>query len=217
MPSPESRAWSIRFAVEGDVRFLSHLDVLRAIERIAARAGLPLRYSRGFNPRPKISVPHPRPVGVATRRDLLVLSLDRDLDPQVLLEGMNQHAPGGMTFFEAERLEAGKTPRVWKTRYELRVRAGRAADVKDRLGRLRQLDSWPVERLTRAGGRRTQWKPKRIDIKPLVDTVEIEGDVLRMALVRGDDLWARPGEVLRLLRLEEDLAALVRTMVEYET
>ena len=84
VPSPESRAWSIRFAVEGDVRFLSHLDVLRAIERIAARAGLPLRYSRGFNPRPKFSVPHPRPVGVAARRDLLVLSLDRDLDPQVL-------------------------------------------------------------------------------------------------------------------------------------
>lgn len=211
------RKWSIRFAVEGDLRFLSHLDVMRAIERIATRAGLPLRYSQGFNPRPKISVPQPRPVGVATRCDLLILTVDDDLAAEDLLEGMNQQAPKGMRFFDAKRLETKHAGRVCKAVYELGVHPDRQGDLQDRLGRLRQLDTWPVERLVKGSSRRPGLRNKQIDVKPLVAALEIRGLSLRLVLVRVGESWARPGEVLRLLDIEQDLSALVRTSIECET
>ena len=211
------RRWSIRFAVEGDLRFMSHLDVMRAIERIATRAGLPLRYSQGFNPRPRISVPQPRPVGVATRCDMLILTVDGDLAAEDILERMNQQAPKGMRFFEAKRLQTKRPGRVCKAVYELGVHPDRQGDLQDRLGRLRQLDSWPVERLVKASSRGPGLRNKQIDVKPLVDALEIQGQSLRLVLVRVGESWARPGEVLRLLDIEQDLSALVRTSIECET
>lgn len=190
---------------------------MRAIDRIATRGGLPLRYSQGFNPRPRISVPQPRPVGVATRCDLLILTVDGDLAAEDLLETMNQQAPKGMRFFEAERLQAKHPGRVLKATYELGVRPDRQGDLQDRLRRLRQLDSWPVERLVKASSHGPGLRNKQIDVKPLVADLEIRGQSLRLVLVRVGDSWARPGEVLRLLDIEQDLSALVRTSIECET
>ena len=77
--------WAIELSVEGDLRFLSHHDMMRAMERLVCRAKLPLKYTQGFNPRPVLSLSLPRPVGVASRAELLVVTLEEDLDEQVLL------------------------------------------------------------------------------------------------------------------------------------
>ncbi|HHY14975.1 MAG TPA: DUF2344 domain-containing protein, partial [Firmicutes bacterium] len=53
-----------RFSVGGEVRFLSHLDLLRTMERALRRSGLPIAYSEGYSPRPKMSFGFALPVGV---------------------------------------------------------------------------------------------------------------------------------------------------------
>ncbi|GAF87148.1 unnamed protein product, partial [marine sediment metagenome] len=68
IPIPAQRErWVFGYDVDGDLRFISHHDMLRLFARSLARAALPVRFSEGFNPHPRLSIPLPRPVGVASQ------------------------------------------------------------------------------------------------------------------------------------------------------
>jgi radical SAM-linked protein len=206
----------IRFAVEGDVRFLSHHDGLRAVERLCARAPLPLSYTQGFNPHPKISLALPRPVGVSSRDELLVLSLDEPIEAGEILARLNRHAPRGLRFYEALPA-ASRPPRPLRATYELDVPADRRDNVARRVSELRTQDSWPVQRMTSLPHGRG-FAPRNMDLRPLVEDIAFAGQKLTMVLVRRKDAWARPGEILALCGLDGrlDLASLTRTRVELE-
>ncbi len=210
--------WAIQLAIDGDLRFVSHLDTARLVERTAARGGLPLRYSCGHNPRPIISLACPRPVGVATRDDLVVMSMDEPLQSEDLLERLNSSAPPGMSFGRAQQLEAKKPPRPLKAHYELPVDSETALSLISRLDELASQDAWPIERMVSTRGRGGRFTKRVIDIHPLVEALTVEEGILHVILVRNGDTWARPSEVLRLLGLDEqvDLAATVRTKLEFE-
>ncbi len=211
--------WAIRLAIDGDLRFVSHLDTARLVERTAARGELPLRYSRGHNPRPIISLACPRPVGVATRDDLVVMTMEGELQGDDIIGRLNANTPPGMRFYQAEQLTAKKAPRPLKAHYELAVAPDVAEGITSRLDELASQDSWPIERLVSSRGRRGGFTTRVIDIRPLVEAVRVEAGVLHVTLVRNGDTWARPSEVLRLLGLDErvDLAATVRTVLEFQT
>lgn len=210
--------WAIRLAVDGDLRFISHLDTARLVERTAARGGLPLRYSCGHNPRPIISLACPRPVGVATRDDLVVMAMDEELQGDDIIERLNANAPPGMCFRQAEQLTTKKPPRPLKAHYELAIDAETAEDLTRRLDELAAQDAWPIERLVSSRGGRGGFTTRVMDIRPLVEALRVDAGVLHVTLVRNGDTWARPSEVLRLLGLDErvDLAATVRTKLEFQ-
>ena len=63
----------IKFKIGGNLRFLSHAQTLMVFRRACIRAGIKIQYSQGFNPRPRLSLPLPRPVGVASDDELLCL------------------------------------------------------------------------------------------------------------------------------------------------
>ncbi|MFB3893396.1 MAG: TIGR03936 family radical SAM-associated protein [Phycisphaerae bacterium] len=214
--------WALWLRVEGDLRFLSHLDMMRAMGRVAGRSRLPVRYTQGFNPHPVLSLPCPRPVGVASLDDVLVMALeepdgaaaDAKLDARAIVGAMNRSAPRGMTFTRAQRLEGAKTLHPRRAEYELALDHDRAGRVRDRLGELAAMASWPVERAKGedAGHART------IDLHPLVADARLEGDMLRWSHVPQGQSWARPAEFLGLLGLDGrvDLACAIRVRVEYE-
>ena len=66
----------VRFKVWGSLRFLSHAEMMKLFQRACVRAGVRVRYSEGHNPRPKMSLPLPKTVGVEADDDLLSLQLD---------------------------------------------------------------------------------------------------------------------------------------------
>ena len=70
---------AVEFSIEGDLRFLSHHNTMKMLERCMVRAKLPIRYSQGFNPQPRFSLPLPRPVGVASDAELAWLELREPL------------------------------------------------------------------------------------------------------------------------------------------
>lgn len=212
--------WGIWLAIEGDLRFLSHHDTARAIERTAIRASLPVRYSQGFNPHPVLSLACPRPVGVAARDDLLVLSLedsDRTLDAPSLVSRLNEHAPPGMRFGRAEALAPGRAPCPVRACYRTPTRRELLPAVRRRIEELAGRNTWPVERVTPPRRRSRQARKRRIDLKPLVNELRLDGDTLLMTLQPQGDTWARPGEVLGLVGLNgrTDLARTVRAAVAY--
>ena len=72
----------IKFKVRGLLRFLSHAQMMMVFQRACVRANFNLKYSEGFNPRPRISLPLPRPVGIESDDELVIFSLISDCSGQ---------------------------------------------------------------------------------------------------------------------------------------
>ncbi|HEV2535875.1 MAG TPA: TIGR03936 family radical SAM-associated protein [Streptosporangiaceae bacterium] len=90
----------VRYAKRGKMRFASHRDVARAFERGVRRAGLPIAYSAGFTPHPKISYPGGAPTGVASEAEYLSLALtERQAETQVC-QRLNAALPDGIDVIE---------------------------------------------------------------------------------------------------------------------
>ncbi len=83
----------ITFAKSPAMRFTGHLDLHRAWERTFRRAGLPLAYSEGFNPHPKLSLPLPRSVGVESDDELLCLWVEREPPADLSHRGQGEFKP----------------------------------------------------------------------------------------------------------------------------
>ena len=201
------------FTIESDLRFLSHRDTVRAVERAAARAKLPLRQTQGFNPHPVLSLPCPRPVGAASGAELAVMEVTEPAGADELPRRLNEQAPRGMTFTRARRLEAKVSPQPARVDYEAPV-AGEA--LAERVERFNRAQTWPVERSASKRGR--PGRTRRIDLKALVCDLRVRAGRLRFSLVGDGQVWARPGEVLDAIGLDPrvDLARLVRTDVRFD-
>jgi len=215
--------WRIWFAVEGDLRFASHHDMMRLLARLAARAHLPVGFSQGFNPRPLLSLPCPRPVGVASRCELLVICLDEpradgEESAAALVQGLSAAAPEGLRFLRAEPLTTKAAPQPRRIDCERPVTDAQASAIRRRLDELAAMGRWPVDRKVPAAKRGEPPAPAVLDIRPLVTDVRLAGGLLRWSHVGYGGKWARPGEVLALLSMGDraDLASVTRTHVEYD-
>lgn len=87
----------LRFSRGEEVKFLSHLDLLRLWERALRRAKVPLAYSEGFTPHPRFSLAAPLPVGVTSEAELMDLWLTRWLAPNSFLALVKRQLPAGIT------------------------------------------------------------------------------------------------------------------------
>ena len=84
------------FSREGATVFLGHLDLMTCFERAARRAGLPILYSQGYNPRPMMVFALPLGVGIETRCDYLDVSLKCPYDADKFTEELNAFLPTGL-------------------------------------------------------------------------------------------------------------------------
>jgi len=205
-------------AVYGDLRFASHHDMMRVVERTLLRADLPLRYSQGFSPRVVLSLSFPRPVGVATKRDLLVISLDSPVLREELLAVTNRHCPEGLKFANATLLETKATPTAVQCTYEIPVPPDKSGVVARSVEDFSACRSCPVQRTKPSKHRGREPATSTIDLKLLVDSVEFDGAILTWRQMPSETLWARPNEAMEALGLEADgnMAFVTRTSLTFE-
>jgi len=90
----------IRFCREEEVKFISHLDIMRLWQRALHRAGLPLAYSEGFSPHPKISLAAPLQVGVTSQAELMDVSCTKWVSPHFFTNAVNQQLPPGIKILQ---------------------------------------------------------------------------------------------------------------------
>lgn len=90
----------LRFGRGEEIKFISHLDVVRSWERILRRAKIPVAYSQGFTPRPRISVAAPLAIGVTSEAELLDVWLSRWMPPQTFMMGVKSQLPLGFDVFD---------------------------------------------------------------------------------------------------------------------
>jgi radical SAM-linked protein len=91
----------IRYAKRGPLRFTSHRDFARAIERAIHRANIPIAFSQGFTPHPKISFASAAPTGVASEAEYLELGLSQTVDPELLRKALDAALSPGLDIVEA--------------------------------------------------------------------------------------------------------------------
>lgn len=184
----------LTFRIDGDLRFISHLDTVRLFRRACARAGLPVRYSQGFNPQPRIALPLPRPVGVASDADAILIETEHLIDPADMLKRLQEQTPGGISLIQARRMMPGERLQPDRVRYRLALDEPAPDDWQERIDRIVQADSLPVVRKD-PKNRST----RTIDIRPYLLEMHADGAGVVFTLRITGDGTARPAELAELL------------------
>jgi len=190
------RVW---FRVVGDKRYLSHHDMMRLWERAIRRAGLPLRMSQGFNPRPKLSLVEPRSVGIGSEADLLEFELADWVNPDAVLGALLREVPPEIEVYDLDVVRPTDKARPQAVVYVVRLSTP-CPDLKDRIDRLLERSEAMVVRHRPTGD-------KPLDARPFIDALEADGQEVRMVLRTGPSGTVRADEVLRLLGLEAEAIA----------
>ncbi len=90
----------IRFSRGEEVKFISHLDIMRLWQRAFHRAEILLAYSEGFNPRPRISLAAPLPIGVSSEAELMDIFCTRWVSPHFFTTAVSQQLPPGIEILQ---------------------------------------------------------------------------------------------------------------------
>ena len=98
--APPVQRLRIRYAKRGRLRFTSHRDFSRAFERAVARAGVPVAYSSGFNPHPRISYAGAAPTGAASEAEYVELALRERVDPDAVRAALDEVMPDGLDLLD---------------------------------------------------------------------------------------------------------------------
>jgi radical SAM-linked protein len=197
----------IKFRVTGNPRFLSHAQTTEVFRRACARAQIPLKYSLGFNPRPKMTLPLPRTVGVESNDDLLCLgiSTDTDHDIEQIRTQLAQQLPEGFELTAITSAEA-------KTSF-IPILANYVFDVSSPLG-TEKLDKLADEllgsdslELQRTSGPRS--RTRIVNVREFLESIHIEktdpGNVrISVTCKCGPKGSIRVDEIMKLLLLEAD-------------
>ena len=201
----------ITFSKTGALRYIGHLDLHTLWERAARRARLPLAYSRGFHPQPKLQLASALPLGFSSRCEVIDMRLTEAVDLEALPARLAQALPEGIRVLDVEPVEAGAAPlqtRLMSAEYEVTLAAVLdAAGLQARLGELLAAGSLPRER-----------RGKAYDLRPLIEDLRLlprpedpESARLFMRLAAREGATGRPEEVLDRLGIPLEEARIERT------
>lgn len=100
--APPAQRLRVRYAKRGRARFTSHRDFGRAFERALRRAGIPMAYSSGFSPHPRISYANASPTGAATEAEYLEIGVSAECDPEKVRAALDAALPPGLDVLEVK-------------------------------------------------------------------------------------------------------------------
>jgi radical SAM-linked protein len=145
----------LRYAKRGPLRFTSHRDFARAFERALRRAAVPIAYSQGFTPHPKISYASAAPTGVASEAEYLEIGLQAEVDPEQLRLAMDAALSPGLDVLDAVVATEGTSlaDRIDAARWRLELPEVTPAAAEQAVEKFLAAEEVQVERLTKAGRR----------------------------------------------------------------
>jgi len=201
------------FAKGWEIRFISHLDLMRAWERVLRRAQVPIAYSQGYNPRPKLALAAPLPVGFTGGSELMDLFLSRYVSPFSFSTKLRSQLPRSLTVVGVEEIYLGLPSLQSQVRFsEYRVTLSSEAVSPHQLGERFQTLLSAQEIIHE---RRRQDKVKVFDLRPMVEDIwvqEIRQDEydVTMQLQTDSQATGRPDDVLQVLGLSDAVLSIHR-------
>lgn len=205
-PPPAVQKLRLRYTKRGRLRFTSHRDIARAFERALRRAQVPMAYSAGFSPHPKVSWVGAAPTGVASEAEYVEISLARRVDPEVLRLALDSSLPDGIDVLEVVEAAAGTSlpDRVQASQWEVVLAQVSPEAAATAVASFLAAPSVLVERLVKDGVR--QLDARAAVVSARVTTAGGDPVCATLALVvRHVTPAVRPDDVLSGLRLVGDL------------
>ncbi|WP_205474896.1 TIGR03936 family radical SAM-associated protein [Nocardioides sp. SYSU D00038] len=193
--APPVQRLRIRYAKRGRLRFTSHRDFSRAFERAVFRARVPMAYSSGFNPHPRISYAGAAPTGSASEAEYLEIALAEVVDPSAIHAELAAALPDGLDLVEVVESPGGSLGELLEaSRWSLVVRTPHAA-VGPALATFLAADAVTVERMTKKGLRELDCRAAVVTLTAAPAPDPEAGTVLDL-LLRHTVPAVRPDDVL---------------------
>lgn len=213
MNTPLKTRMRIKFAKGEQIKYVAHLDLLRAWERILRRAGIPLAYSQGFSPHPRLTLAMPSPVGCTGAQEELDVILNEPLAGQELVARLEPTLPPGIAVLSAEPVPLNAPARPSLIRgadYQVTLVDIPCIEVERRVAALLPCETVEVT-----------FRRERFNLRPLIDHLEAHSDgdavLLAMRLLRGErGRIGRPDVVLEALDLSEHGRHIHRTRIVFD-
>jgi len=165
----EMQRLRVTFSRGEELKYISHLDMMRLWERALRRAAMPVAYSESFNPQPKISLAAPLQIGMTSEAELMDVFLERRLLPYYFLRGVGDQSPPGVAIKEVRevglRLPSLQS-QVRFAEYRVEVATGKV-DVESSLHSLLAKETLPWQHMRDTG-------PRRYDLRVLIDDLWLE-------------------------------------------
>ncbi len=197
-PEPVAQRIRVQYAKRGRMRFTSTRDFQRALERAVRRAGLPMAFTAGFHPHPRISYANAAPTGTASEAEFVELALTRSVDPEEVAGALDQALPDGLTVLRVVPAAPGAlADRLQASRWRLDFPGLAEGVLQQAVTALLAAERVEVSRLMKQGTR-------LLDVRaPLVaaQVSQVEGTARLEVTVRHTTPTIRPEEVWRALSL----------------
>jgi radical SAM-linked protein len=188
--APPVQRLRIRYAKRGRARFTSHRDFSRAFERALRRAGVPMAYSSGFSPHPRISYANASPTGAASEAEYCEIGLTAECEPQRVREALDAALPTGLDVVDVWVAPAGAlADRLTGSHWSVRLPRAEPAEVEAALATFLGLARVEVSRMTKNGLRTFDARGCVVSAHPTPEGLDL---VLahETPLVRPDDVLA---------------------------
>ncbi|HOK94695.1 MAG TPA: TIGR03936 family radical SAM-associated protein [Anaerohalosphaeraceae bacterium] len=207
------------FSITGNAAYLSHQETLTLFERAMIRAEVPLIFSSGFNPRPHLSIPLPRSVGVqsAAERLCAAVRFSKGIIPQDLSGGIQRQLPVGCTIRQIQCREGKITFQPRSVRYAFFVEPPAETALMQHCQQCRQSiqDKRPIEvqRLNAKTGHFV-----KLDISPFVEKMDIFADRIELVCRVSPAGTVRVDEMMQWLHLDQPMLRepVLRMEVQWE-
>lgn len=198
-PEPVVQKVRVEYAKRGRMRFTSTRDFQRAVERAVRLGRVPMAYSAGFHPHPKISYANAAPTGTASEAEYVELSLTRVLEPAVLAGALDAALPEGLDVLRVVEAQQGSlADRLTASRWALDFPGMPAGELEPLVTAFLGRDRVEVTRMMKQG-------PRRLDVREPVLCARVrqgEGGAVLEVTLRHTTPTVRPEEILAALALE---------------
>jgi radical SAM-linked protein len=210
----------IKFKIGGSLRFLSHAETLSLFQRALVRAGISVQYSQGFNPRPKLSLPLPRPVGVASDDELLCVRVKQTANQELRVKSqLSTQLPEDCEVLSVRIVEKNIPPQPRSATYILVVRKEYLNDkLQAMIKRLPENNSLIIQRKSPISSRCGSESVKNIDVGSFLKSINLDGSSIIVECEISPTGSIRVDEIMQLLELDARKLAepIGRTNVQWQ-
>ena len=202
----------IKFGRGEEIKFISHLDIMRLWDRAFHRAHIPLAYSEGFNPHPKMSLAAPLAVGLTSEAELMDVFVARTVTPHWFTSALTQQLPPGITIlgvFQAALTLPSLQSQVRYADYRVQLDADEAKDTEKAVSALLAMERLPWQHRRDTGQRSYDLRALISDLR--VVSITESGCTLEMKLRCDSGGPGRPEQVVLALGFTQHPLSIHRT------
>ena len=193
-PPPAVQKLRIQYARRGRLRYSSTRDFGRALERALRRSGVPMAYSAGFHPHPKISYANGAATGAASEAEYFEISVTEQVDPAVVATALDEALPDGLDIISVVEAEPGAlADRLQASRWLLEFPGVELADLEVAVAGFLAEERIEVERMFKKG---LKSYDARGPVERAVTGVAEDGCAILTMVVRHTTPAVRPDDVL---------------------